>query len=60
MTLIVGHELAIGYIAEAAAGANTPGLSEMRIANAAPYFFRRDGATECGREARRALVAAAA
>jgi hypothetical protein len=29
----------IRYIAEAAAGANTPGLSEMRIANVTPYFF---------------------
>ena len=39
VTLIVGHELAIRYIVEAAAGANTLGLSEMRIANATPYFF---------------------
>jgi broad specificity phosphatase PhoE len=39
VTLIVGHELAIRYIVEAAAGANTLGLSEMRIANATPYLF---------------------
>jgi broad specificity phosphatase PhoE len=39
VTLIVGHELAIRYIAEAAAGANTLGLSEMRIANVTPHFF---------------------
>jgi broad specificity phosphatase PhoE len=39
VTLIVGHELAIRYIVEAAAGANTLGLSDMRIANATPYFF---------------------
>jgi len=39
VTLIVGHELVIRYIAEAAAGANTLGLSEMRIANVTPYFF---------------------
>jgi broad specificity phosphatase PhoE len=39
VTLIVGHELAIRYIVEAAAGANTLGLSEMRVANATPYLF---------------------
>jgi broad specificity phosphatase PhoE len=39
VTLIVGHELAIRYIVEAAAGANTLGLSEMRIANATPYLL---------------------
>jgi broad specificity phosphatase PhoE len=39
VTLIVGHELAIRYIVEAAAGANTLGLSEIRIANATPYLF---------------------
>jgi len=35
----VVHELAIRYIVEAAAGANTLGLSEMRIANATPYLL---------------------
>jgi probable phosphoglycerate mutase len=39
ITLVVGHELAIRYIAETAAGANTVGLSEMWIANATPYLF---------------------
>jgi broad specificity phosphatase PhoE len=39
VTLIVGHELAIRYIVEAAVGANTLGLSETRIANATPYLF---------------------
>jgi broad specificity phosphatase PhoE len=39
VTLVVGHELAIRYIAEAAAGASTLGRSEMRIANATPYLF---------------------
>jgi broad specificity phosphatase PhoE len=39
VTLIVGHELEIRYIAEAAAGADTLGRSEIRIANAAPYLF---------------------
>jgi hypothetical protein len=37
--LIVGHELAVRYIAEAAAGANTLGLAQMRIANASPFLF---------------------
>jgi broad specificity phosphatase PhoE len=39
VTLIVGHELAIRYIVDAAAGAHDLGVSEMRIANAMPYFF---------------------
>jgi broad specificity phosphatase PhoE len=39
VTLVVGHELAIRYIAEAAAGASTLGRSEMRIGNATPYLF---------------------
>jgi broad specificity phosphatase PhoE len=39
VTLVVGHELAIRYIAEAAAGASTLGLSQMGIANATPYLF---------------------
>lgn len=39
VTLIVGHELAIRYIAETAAGVNEPGLSDLRIPNATPYFF---------------------
>jgi broad specificity phosphatase PhoE len=39
VTLVVGHELAIRYVAEAAAGANALGLSEMGIANATPYLF---------------------
>ena len=39
VTLIVGHELAIRYIVDAAAGAHDLGVAEMRIANAMPYFF---------------------
>jgi broad specificity phosphatase PhoE len=39
VTLIVGHELAIRYIVDAAAGVRDLGVSEMRIANATPYFF---------------------
>jgi broad specificity phosphatase PhoE len=39
VTLIVGHELAIRYIAEAVAGATTLGRSQMKIANATPYLF---------------------
>jgi broad specificity phosphatase PhoE len=39
VTLIVGHELAIRYIVDAAAGVHDLGVSEMRIANAMPYFF---------------------
>jgi broad specificity phosphatase PhoE len=39
VTLIVGHELAIRYIVDAAAGAHDLGVSEIRIANAMPYFF---------------------
>jgi broad specificity phosphatase PhoE len=39
VTLIVGHELAIRYLVEAAAGVNELGLSELRIANATPYLF---------------------
>jgi hypothetical protein len=38
-TLIVGHELAIRYVVDAAAGAHDLGVSEMRIENAMPYFF---------------------
>jgi broad specificity phosphatase PhoE len=37
--LIVGHELAIRYISEAAAGADVLGQSEIRIANAVAYLF---------------------
>jgi broad specificity phosphatase PhoE len=39
VTLIVGHELSIRYIAEAAAGADVLGESESKIANAVPYLF---------------------
>jgi broad specificity phosphatase PhoE len=39
VTLIVGHELAVRYIAEAAAGADALGRSEIKIANAVPYLF---------------------
>ena len=37
--MIVGHELAIRYIVDAAAGVHDLGVSEIRIANAVPYFF---------------------
>jgi broad specificity phosphatase PhoE len=39
VTLIVGHELAIRYIVEAAAGVDELGRSEIRIENARPYVF---------------------
>jgi broad specificity phosphatase PhoE len=39
VTLIVGHELAIRYIAGAASGADPLGRSELTIANAVPYLF---------------------
>jgi broad specificity phosphatase PhoE len=39
VTLIVGHELAIRYVIEAAAGVGELGRSEMRIDNARPYVF---------------------
>jgi broad specificity phosphatase PhoE len=39
VTLIVGHELAIRYTAEAATGARMLGRSEMKIGNATPYLF---------------------
>ena len=39
VTLVVCHELAIRYIAEAAVGANPLGRSETWIANATPYLF---------------------
>jgi broad specificity phosphatase PhoE len=39
VTLIVGHELAIRYPVEAAAGVNDLGVSEMGVPNATPYFF---------------------
>lgn len=39
VTLVVGHELAIRYIVDTAAGVGDLGVSEMRIANAMPYFF---------------------
>jgi broad specificity phosphatase PhoE len=39
VTLIVGHELAIRYVAEAAAGADALGRSEIRIANAVPHLY---------------------
>jgi 2,3-bisphosphoglycerate-dependent phosphoglycerate mutase len=39
VTLVVGHELAIRYIAEGAAGANVLGGSEIRIPNAVPFMF---------------------
>ena len=39
VTLVVGHELAIRYIVDTAAGVDDLGVSEMRIANAMPYFF---------------------
>jgi len=39
VTLIVGHELAIRYIVESAAGVDELGRSEIRIENAKPYVF---------------------
>jgi broad specificity phosphatase PhoE len=39
VTLIVGHELAVRYVVEAAASTDTLGLSEMGIANATPYLL---------------------
>ena len=39
VTLIVGHELAIRYIVDAAACAHDLGVPGTRIANAMPYFF---------------------
>ncbi len=39
ITLVVGHELAIRYIVEGAAGANVLGGSEIRIVNAVPFMF---------------------
>jgi broad specificity phosphatase PhoE len=37
--LIVGHQLPIRYVTEAAAGTDALGQSEIRIANAVPYLF---------------------
>ena len=39
VTLIVGHELAVRYIVEAAAGLDTLGESDLVVANAAPFLF---------------------
>jgi len=39
VTLIVGHELAIRYLVESAAGVDEIGHSEIRIENAKPYVF---------------------
>jgi broad specificity phosphatase PhoE len=39
VVLIVGHELAMRYIAEAAAGADALGHTNGTIANAVPYLF---------------------
>ncbi len=39
VTVIVGHELALRYIAEAAAGTDALGRSEIKIANAVPFMF---------------------
>jgi broad specificity phosphatase PhoE len=39
VTLIVGHELAIRYIVESAAGVDELGRSEIRIENAKPFVF---------------------
>jgi broad specificity phosphatase PhoE len=39
VTLVVGHELAIRYIVEAAAGRDALGRSELVIPNAVPYLF---------------------
>lgn len=39
VTLVVGHELALRYVAEAAAGLDALSQSELYIPNATPYFF---------------------